>query len=212
MNPALLPQVLFPKNSNSAVGVAVGLVTNNHDPDGLGRVKVKYPWLGDDDESYWARIVTPMAGNERGVYFLPEVDDEVLVAFEHGSMGHAFVLGGLWNGKDKPPESNSDAKNNHRAIKSRSGHIIRFDDTDGAEKIEIVDKSGENKIVIGSSDKSITIQAKGDITLHADGELKLSGKGIELKSQMGVTIQGAQNIDVSASAQLNLKGSLVNIN
>jgi uncharacterized protein involved in type VI secretion and phage assembly len=212
MNSAMLPEILFRKQSNKALGVAVALVTNNHDPEGLGRVKVKYPWLGDDDESYWARVVSQMAGNDRGIYFLPEVDDEVLVAFEQGSIDDAYILGSLWNGKDKPPEPNSDGKNNHRSIKSRSGHIVRFDDSDGSEKIEIIDKTGNNRIVIGSSDNTVTIEASGDISIKAGGKLSLTGNGVEIKSQMGVTVQGSQNIDVTASAQLNLKGSLVNIN
>ncbi|MDQ3855312.1 MAG: phage baseplate assembly protein V, partial [Chloroflexota bacterium] len=130
--------------------MVVGLVTNNQDPDGLGRVKVKFPWLSDEDESSWARIVTPMAGNDRGLYFLPEVDDEVLVAFEHGDVRFPYVLGALWNGKDKPPESNDDGRNDQRTIKSRSGHIIRLDDGDEA-KLEILDKTGNNSIVINAS-------------------------------------------------------------
>jgi len=212
MSSSLLPEMLFPKQSTRALGVAVGLVTNNQDPDGLGRVKVKYPWLGDDDESYWARLVVPMAGNDRGTWFLPEVDDEVLIAFDHGSLDFPYVLGALWNGKDKPPESNSDGKNNHRTIKSRSGHIIRMDDTDGSEKLEIIDKTGKNKIVIDSSQNSVTIEAGGDIKLTAKGKLTLSGNGVELQSQANGSFKASGNLDVNASGQLNLKGSMVNIN
>ncbi|NTW02923.1 MAG: phage tail protein, partial [Oscillochloris sp.] len=129
-------------------GVTVGVVTNNQDPDSLGRVKVKLPWLSDQDESFWARVVAPMAGKDRGLYLLPEIDDEVLVAFEHGMIEYPYVLGALWNGKDNPPETNSNGKNNMRTLKSRSGMIIRLDDTDGSEKIEISDASGKNSIVI----------------------------------------------------------------
>ena len=106
-------------------GVVVGVVTNTQDPAGLGRVKVKFPWLSDSEESFWARVATPMAGKGRGFYFLPEVEDEVLMAFEHGDARFPYVLGALWNGQDKPPESNEDGKNNIRSIKSRSGHVIR---------------------------------------------------------------------------------------
>jgi uncharacterized protein involved in type VI secretion and phage assembly len=203
---------LFPKQSSRALGVAVGLVTNNQDPEGLGRVKVKYPWLGDDDESYWARLVVPMAGNDRGTWFLPEVDDEVLIAFDQGSLDYPYVLGALWNGKDKPPESNSDGKNNHRTIKSRSGHIIRMDDTDGSEKLEIIDKSGNNKIVIDSSQNSITIESGGDIKLTAKGKVTLSGNGVEIQSQADGSFKASSTLDVNANGQLNLKGSMVNIN
>ncbi len=212
MNTTLLPKSMFPQKSSKPMGVAVALVTDNHDPEGLGRVKVKYPWLGDDDESSWARVVSAMAGNDRGICMLPEVDDEVLVAFEHASMDSCYVLGGLWNGKDKPPETNSDGKNNHRTIKTRSGHIIRFDDTDGSEQIEIIDKTGNNRIVIAASDNTIKIEADGDISIKAGGKLSLTGNGVEVKSQAGVTIQGSQDIGVTASGQLNLKGSIVNLN
>ena len=83
MEEALLAALAGPAShpSGRVYGVTVGVVTNNQDPDGLGRVKVRFPWLSDDDESFWARVVTPMAGNGRGLYLLPEVDDEVLVAF-----------------------------------------------------------------------------------------------------------------------------------
>ena len=194
-------------------GVTVGVVTNNQDPDDLGRVKVRFPWLSDEDESHWARVLTPMAGKERGLYCLPEVDDEVLVAFEHGQADFPYVLGALWNGQDKPPESNSDGKNNKRTIKSRSGHLIRLDDTEGGEKIEIVDAQGKNSILISTADNTITITADADITIRSSGgKLQLSGNGIELTSQAGVKIDAGQNLDLQASAQLNVKGAIVNIN
>lgn len=194
-------------------GVAMAIVTNNQDPDGLGRVKVQLPWLGDRVESDWARVVTPMAGAGRGLYWLPEVNDEVLVAFEHGRPDSVYVLGGLWNGKDKPPESNKDGKNDVRALTSRSGHVIRLTDTKGDERIEIVDSTGKNRIVIAAKDSTITISGDADVTVQsANGKLKLSGKGVEITSQAEVKIQAQQNLDLQAQAQLNVKGQIVNIN
>src|SRR5262245_10644139 len=84
-------------------GVAVGVVTQNRDPESLGRVKVKFPWRENPDESHWARIAAPMAGVNRGTWFLPEVGDEVLVAFEAQNVEHPYLLGALWNGQDNPP-------------------------------------------------------------------------------------------------------------
>ncbi len=186
-------------------GVVVGVVTNNQDPDNMHRIKVRFPWLNQDDDSNWARVVSPMAGNGRGVYFLPEVDDEVLVAFEHGSIEHPYVIGSLWGGKDKAPENNSDGANNNRSIKSRSGHVIRLCDKSGSESIEIIDKTGNNKIVIESSGNKISIKATGDIEISSStGKITLSAIGIELKSQA--------NVDVTANAQVNVKGAMVNIN
>jgi phage baseplate assembly protein V len=194
-------------------GVAMAIVTNNKDPDGLGRVKVKLPWLDDRVESDWTRVVTAMAGKERGLYCLPEVDDEVLVAFEHGRPDSLYVLGGLWNGKDKPPESNADGKNNVRALKSRSGHVIRLTDTQGGEKIEIIDKTGKNSIVISAKDNTVTITADADITVKStSGKLKLAGNGVEITSQAAVKIEASQNMDLKAGPQLNIKGGTVNIN
>jgi len=205
--------VTSPGTDDRFYGVTIGVVTNNKDPDGLGRVKTSLPWMADQVETDWARVVTPMAGSGRGLYFLPEVNDEVLVAFEHGNPDTPYVLGGLWNGKDKPPESNSDGKNDRRAIRSRSGNVIRLSDTDGDAKIEIIDSSGKNTIVISAKDNSITITADGDVTVQSNnGKLKLSGRGVEITSTSTVKIEASQSADLKASGQLNIKGSVVNIN
>ena len=138
-------------------GVVVGVVTNISDPDDLARVKVSYPWLADNTESPWARVVTPMAGGGRGIVCRPEVDDEVLVAFEHGDMRFPYVIGGVWNGVDTPPQSRgSDGNNDIRLIRSRSGHEITLDDTSGSEKIVIVDSSGNHKVELSSSGVVVT--------------------------------------------------------
>lgn len=212
MNFEALATLLSPPPETRFYGVTIGVVTNNQDPDGMGRVKVRLPWLTDEDETDWARIVAPMAGNDRGFYLLPEVDDEVLVAFEHGIVEFPYVLGALWNGKDKPPEANDDGKNNKRTIKSRSGHVIRLDDSDGAEKIEIVDKSG-NSITFDASANTITIKADSDISIQSsNGKLKLSGKGVEITSQDAVKVEASQGMDLKASGQMTVKGATVNIN
>lgn len=194
-------------------GVVVGVVTNNQDPENMHRIKVKYPWLGDDVESNWARVVASMAGGDRGTYFLPEVDDEVLVAFDHGRIDHPYILGSLWNGKDTPPESNADGENNNRTIRSRSGHVLRFNDKSGNETIEIIDKSGNNKIIIDTASNSITIEADSDITIKSKtGKLTMQANGIEMKSQAGITAQAAQSMDLKANAQVTIKGATINLN
>ena len=140
-------------------GVVVGIVTNINDPDGAGRVKVKFPWLKHDQESRWARVMSFMAGNERGGVFRPEVDDEVLVLFEHGDTRFPYVIGAVWNGKDKiPSERGSDSDNNVRLIKSRSGHQIILDDTAGSEKVIVKDKS-DNSVEFSSSGIVVKSQA-----------------------------------------------------
>ena len=186
-------------------GVMVGIVTNNNDPDGLGRVRVRLPVRESNDESYWARVATLMAGKERGSFFLPEVGDEVLVAFDHGNVEHPYIIGGLWNGKDTPPETNSDGKNNIRKIRSRSGHeilfnddaetqqekvviqtkaghVITLDDTSGKEKIDIKDKTGRNSITIDSN--------QGAITISSAMKLSIMSQIIDIKAQGMMTLQG----------------------
>lgn len=200
-------------NNDRFFGVVVGIVTNNQDPDNMHRVKVRFPWLNQDHESNWARVATSMAGNDRGAYFLPEVDDEVLVAFEHGLIDQPYVIGSLWNGKDQPPESNQNGENNHRAFKSRSGHIIRFNDQDGQETIEIIDKTGNNKIVIDSAKNTVTIEATSDIEIKSEtGKLTLSAVGIELNSKANVKIEATSTMDLKANAQVTVKGALINLN
>ena len=198
----------------SGAGVAIGVVTNLKDPDNLGRVRVKFPWFSEDDESEWARVATLMAGKERGSVFLPEVDDEVLVAFEHGDMRRPFVIGALWNGVDVlPPEFANDGKNNVRLIKSRSGHIIKLDDTDGSEKIEVIDKTGKNSVVIDSKENTITITTDQDLVLKApQGKISLIAKELELKSSAALQMEAGSEMNIKASATMNLQGATVNIN
>jgi uncharacterized protein involved in type VI secretion and phage assembly len=164
-----------------------------------------FPWLSDDHESDWARIATTMAGPNRGTYFLPEVNDEVLVAFEHGDVRFPYVIGAMWNGQDQPPANNSDGQNNIRVIQSRSGHIVRLDDTDGNEKIEIIDKTGNNSLTIESSSNNITLTCNGRMKLQAM-------QGVEITSQADVKIQANTTMDIEAAGNASLKGMLVNIN
>jgi uncharacterized protein involved in type VI secretion and phage assembly len=214
MTQGLLHRLLGPVDADGRIfGVVVGLVTNNQDPDGMHRVKLHFPWLDPDQESNWARVAAVGAGNDRGFYFLPEVDDEVLVAFEHGSLEHPFVVGSLWNGKDKPPEDNQNGRNDPRTIKSRSGHIVRLSDADGDERVEIIDKTGNNKITIKSSDGSIAIEAQGDISIRSQtGKVTIDAVGIELTSSLDVKVQAQTELNASASGEVEIKGATVNIN
>ncbi|HKQ79340.1 MAG TPA: phage baseplate assembly protein V [Blastocatellia bacterium] len=194
-------------------GVVIGLVTNTRDPEGLGRVKVKFPWLDDAGESEWARVAAPMAGKERGLFFLPEVDDEVLIAFDHGDPRFPYVVGALWNGKDKPPAKNDDGKNNLRVLKSRSGHVIKLNDEDGKETVEIIGKGGKDSIVIDAAKNTVTITTDKDIALSApNGAIKLDAKQVEIKSSAATRIESGGGMDVKANATMNIKGQAVNIN
>ncbi len=132
-------------------GILIGTVMDLDDPEKIGRVKVRLVQY-NDEESCWARVVTPMAGRQRGLFLRPEVGDEVLLAFENGDPRRAYVLGALWSKVDTPPpDDNKPTDNNWRFMVSRSGRILRFDDTKGSEKIELIDKSGSLKIVIDAA-------------------------------------------------------------
>ncbi|MBC7809984.1 MAG: VgrG-related protein, partial [Burkholderiales bacterium] len=124
-------------------GLVTAIVTNNKDPKSWGRVKVKFPWLDDSLESHWARVSSIGAGPQMGLYWLPEVNDEVLVAFENGDFTRPCVLGGVWNGKDAPPHTADETIKGGivavRTLKTKAGNIIRFTDENGKEKIEIID-------------------------------------------------------------------------
>lgn len=189
--------------------LTTAIVTNNNDPDNLGRVKVQYSWSLETDESYWARVVTPMAGNDMGVYFIPEVDDEVLVAFIDGNIEYPIIIGSLWNQSDIPPESNSNAENNIRKIKSRSGHEINFDDSEnGNGKLELLSASG-HKIVLDdkSGSENILIEDSSGSSIQLDS----TSNKLSIKSNVEVSID-ATNISINATGNLVLSGAVVKIN
>jgi phage protein D len=203
-------ELIKPKEDTKR-GVVIGIVTNNQDPDGLCRVKVKFPTLPGNEESYWARLSTPMAGSGRGIQFIPEVNDEVLLAFEHDDTHRPFVIGSLWNGKDNPPEKSSSVVNQSgkvqkRIIRSRTGHILTFDDTDGGCKISLVDKTGKNLIEIDSEKNTVTLKSGGDMIFEAKGKLKFKGSDFEVEAQSKTKFKAA-DVELEASGKAKIKGS-----
>ena len=192
-------------------GVAIALVTQNKDPEGLCRVKVRYPWHDKPRESYWARLAMPMAGNDRGLVLIPEVGDEVLVGFEREDLRFPYVLGALWNGKDKPPLANDDGKNDKRILKSRKKHYLLFDD--GAKGV--VELAHEKGRKVAFDDNGIVMQDEkgnmfkidsnsGAMTIEAKGQLNIKAATI--------TIEATGTLELKASATLTVRGALVNIN
>ena len=196
------------RDEHETNGIVIGVVSTLEDEANLGRIRVSYPHLGGV-ESDWARLSSPMAGGKRGLFFRPEVGDEVLVAFEHGDPRRPYILGSLWSQEDKPPPDDGDQKaNNWRFICSRSGHIILLDDTPGKEKIELIDKDGKRRVTIdsASSPPKITVSAEiGDIELKAP-------KGQVLIEADNVTVRANQTLNLEANMTTNLKGATVNIN
>ena len=202
-------------------GVEVGIVTNVQDPEKLGRVKVCFPRLPGKPESDWVRVVQPAAGAGRGFYWLPEVNDEVLVAFERGEAHRPYVVGALWNGKDKPMATAYTADNTTRMIQTKSGHQIILDDKKGAEKIIISDKSGKRTMTFDVKNKKFLIEAKeGDVEIHAEKKIILECEDLEIKTKKTGKIDIGSTFDlnvkdkanIKAGPQLNIKASRVNIN
>ena len=182
-------------------GVVTALVTNNKDPENLFRVKLKFPWLAEDYESDWARIAAPGAGPQSGVMFLPEVNDEVLVAFELGDIRRPYVVGGLWNGVDKPRLGDglvdgATSKVNRRGIISRRGHRFAFHDSDSKSGILLRSSDDKLNLSINETEMKISVRSDGTIEIEATGD-------ISVKSQANVTIE--------ATSELTLKGATVKI-
>lgn len=192
-------------------GVAVAVVTDNKDPDDLCRVKIRYPWQEGQGESYWARLAMPMAGNDRGLVLIPEVGDEVVVAFERGDLRSPYVLGSLWSGNNKPPLANSDGKNDKRILKSRKGHMLLFDD--GARGVVEVAHVDGKKVLL--DDGGILVEdAQGNrVEIEsASGKMSIEAKGALSIKAVTITIEATGTLDLKASATLTIRGSLVNIN
>ncbi|HEX7027971.1 MAG TPA: phage baseplate assembly protein V [Gammaproteobacteria bacterium] len=175
-------------------GVYCATVTDIADPDGQGRVKIKLPWAPDNEGNLyevWARLATMMGGNNRGSWFIPDVDDEVLVSFEAGDTRRPYVIGALWNGSDTPPESMDGAgQNNVKTLRSRNGVVITLDDSDGQESLTLKTPGGQ-QVVLKDGPGSI------DISDSNGNSVKLETSGITVNASAMVTINGS-NVKISA--------------
>jgi uncharacterized protein involved in type VI secretion and phage assembly len=192
--------------------VLVGIVTRIDDDRNLSRVKVKFPQLDANLESHWCRLVSTGGGKERGIQFLPEVNDEVLVVGPH--MTDLFVVGGLWSAVDMPPLPNNQAADSRdvkkRVIKSRTGHVILLDDGD-QPGITIVDSTEKNKVQIDTKSNSLTAEVQGDITLKATGSIKLqatSNIDIEATGSLNAKATGTATLEATGSATVKSSGAL----
>jgi len=181
-------------------GVFPALVTDVKDPDGQGRVRIRLPWSPDTAGSgyeAWARMATLMGGNNRGSWFIPDVDDEVLVAFEGGDPRRPYVVGGLWNGSDAPPTSmDGSGQNDIKMLRSRNGVKITLDDQDGQEKF-IVETPGGQKMTLKDGPGVIEITDS-------------NGNMIKMEAS-GVTITAAAKMTLNAST-FELNAGMVNVN
>jgi len=151
-------------------GVVTGQVVSRDDPDQQGRVQVSLPYLGGQNQSSWAPVATMMSGGNRGSWFMPEVGDEVLVAFNQDDVAHPYIIGFLWNGQDAPPDP--DPQN--RMILTPGGHTLRFQDADGSKKVILQSSTGQTVTLDDSGTGSITLQGGGRILTMSNGLVQIS--------------------------------------
>jgi hypothetical protein len=200
-------------------GLTIGIVTNNKDPDGIGRVRVKFPALSDQEESWWARVVTPGGGSNAGLMMMPQIDDEVLVGFEHGDLRRPFVLGGLWGAKAKPPTASETFLSQNKVVewglKTAAGATLAFRGGDKPNekhfKVALPDGTtqylGSDKIEIVAMNKSIELKSgQASILITDRGDIQLKGTNIKIDATSAVTING-MTIEAKAKTSLKAEGS-----
>ncbi len=198
-------------------GLVVGIVTDNQDPEKMHRIKVDYPVdSGEGVGSSWVRMIAPMAGNSRGLVMLPEVGTEVVLGFAYNSLS-PYVLGAVYNGGDDAPENyhNDDGNNDKRVLWSRNDHLVIFDDTAGAEKVEIGAKassaldvtSGPVWISNDAAEKTITVKAEKNIILEAKETISVKCKDFKLKTDMTIAKEGGQSAAFKSGSSTTIKSS-----
>jgi phage protein D len=213
----------------SGAGIVIGQVTDVHDPEKRGRVKLTFPWLSDDYVSDWSRTVQPGAGKDRGAMVIPEVGDEVLVAFEQQDPQRPYVLGGLFNGVDTPetrgPElvDSGSGAINRRSWVSRLGHRIDLLDNKGrSDGVSAETSDGKLRIALDAAGTKVSVHSDGTVVVDgqrgvvidaASSDLQLKGRQIDISATQGVKIAGGTGpIDVDTSVALSLKGAAVKVN
>lgn len=190
-------------------GVVPAIVTNAKDPDGLCRVKLKFPWLSETYESDWVRTVQTGGGATRGSMMVPEVNDEVLVAFEQGSLRRPYVIGGLYNGVDKPAMPGAGLIDggglvNWRSLVSRTGHRLVLSDESGKEHVQLATGDGKFFVML---DKAKTV-----IEISSDGKVVIKGtQDVQISSDANIKLKAGANLEIEAGAQLKVKGAQVSV-
>jgi phage protein D/phage baseplate assembly protein gpV len=196
-------------------GVRPAIVTNVEDPEKLGRVKLKYPWLADDFETDWSRVVQLGAGPERGLLWYPEVGDEVLVDFIEPWA--PVVLGGLFNGEDVAPfagfDDHGDGRIDKRGMRTRIGHELYLDDTAGEERIEIRSANGKVSLVLDQAGRKVVIDCDGDVEITCGGNATVRSDGnVTLKAGGNAELSAGGNLTLDAGGRVAVSGSMIALN
>ncbi len=200
-------------------GVFPGVVTDNKDPDGQGRVKISLPWTPDTGSARyeaWARLATMMGGKNRGSWFIPDINDEVLIAFEGGDTRCPYVLGGMWNGSDAPPQS-MDGNNFKKVLRSRNGVKITLDDTDGTESLiletpagqKITLRDGPGSVEIDDSNGNIVKLDTGGVTVTAAAKVTVNASMMEISAGMLTVNAGMSKFSGIVNADTVITNSVI---
>ena len=189
-------------------GLVIAIVTGNDDPNQLGRVKLSFPWLSDSFESDWAPVSQLGAGPNSGAVFLPEVGDEVLVGFGFGNIHQPYVIGGLYNGVDKPNLGAGlvdNGKIKRRGFVSRKGHKLVFLDGDDKSGIALITSDGKIRIGLKETDGELHLVCDGKIVIESTGDMKLTSQG-------SLELSGSSGVKIESSAVLELSGQTIKLN
>jgi uncharacterized protein involved in type VI secretion and phage assembly len=220
-----LHTLMAPQTEQARKQLVQGLVTAKvHDRQDDGTYRLTYLTMGEvGTPSAPARVMAPMAGGNRGIYFFPEVGDEVVVAFEHGDTNFPIILGAMWNTNDPvPSQAQASSENNIRTIVSRSGHQLTFDDTNGGQQVTLMTQGGHSLTLTDSIVGAITLSSPaglsvalddvtGSITLTASGNtVVLNSVGISLTSNLAVSIMAnaALSITTVGAVTVNATGPI----
>jgi uncharacterized protein involved in type VI secretion and phage assembly len=195
-------------------GVSLATVINNVDPTGEARVQLILPWL--PGVMPWARVASPMAGMLRGLFFMPQIGDEVLVCFNQGDIREPFVIGALWNTIDRPPTLLPTDAVTQRKIRTPSGHELSFDET--TQSVTLTSNMRARvtldplKAELSTDAASVTISQDGNVTITAAQKISLAAPVIEIKAASVLNVESAGTTAVKAGAACTVQGAVVAIN
>lgn len=208
-------------------GILIGVVSDNQDPDEMGRIKVLLDIMGETITTDWVPIMTLGASPEAGSYFIPEIDSRVAVSFVGEGIYNPIVLGGIWGNFQKPPLSeensgadlNADGENNLKFFRSRSGQRIIFDDKDGEEKVQIISKDATTRFEFLVADEMINIESDKDINIKAGGKLAFTASEAELTLEgplsvvsAGLSIDADGAIEIKSGSGITAEGNAIKLN